>query len=93
MNILTLPQPPGANDPDFNMKVVMWMSQVKSVLELHSRINDTPLGQQFQVGSFTTNTSINGTSTLADVANYVASLITAMQAKGLVSPTVSRTNG
>lgn len=93
MRILTIPQPPNANDPNFNQVAVQWMAQVKSAIEGASRINDTPLGQQFVVGSFTTNTTIAGTSTGTDVSNFLSSLITAMQAKGLVSPTVSRANG
>ena len=93
MNIVTLPSPPSASDPNFNQKTVDWMSQVKSLLEGASRVNDTPLGQQFQVGSFTTNTTIDGAAALGDVANFLSSFITAMQAKGLVSPTVSRGNG
>jgi hypothetical protein len=93
VNIVTLPAPPAANDPNFNTKVVAWMAQVKSVLEGASRVNDTPLGQQFQVGSFTTNTTITGTSTGTDVANFLSSFITAMTSKGLVSPTITRSGG
>lgn len=93
MKLLTIPQPPNANDPNFNQAAVQWMAQVKSAIEGASRVNDTPLGQQFQVGTFTTNTSINGGSVLADVANFVSSFVTAMTSKGLVSPIASRSDG
>ncbi len=93
MNVIILPPPPSASDPNFNQLAAEWMSQVKSAIEGASRVNDTPLGQQFQVGTFTTNTSINGGSVLADVANFVSSFVTAMTSKGLVSPIVSRSDG
>lgn len=93
MRLLTIPEPPQLNDPKFNQRVVDWMAQVKGALEGASRVNDTPLGQQFQVGAFTTNTSISGTSTGTDVSNFLASFISAMTSKGLVSPTTSRANG
>jgi len=89
MKTIILPEPPQPNDPNFNRAAVAWMSQVKSLIEGASRINDTPLGQQFAVGSFTTNTTITGASVLGDVANFVASFITAMTAKGAVSATIS----
>jgi len=68
------------------------MSQVKSAIEAASRIDTAPLAQQFQVGSFTTNTTIDGAAVIGDVANFLSSFITAMQARGLVSSTVSRTS-
>jgi len=90
MKLLTLPQPPMATDPNFNQRAADWMAQVKSVIEGASRVNDTPMGQQFQVGSFTTNTTIAGTSTGTDIANFLASFVSAMTSKGWVSPTIKR---
>jgi hypothetical protein len=90
VKVITLPQPPSATDPNFNQAAVSWMSQVKSAIEGASRVNDTPMGQQFQVGSFTTNTAIAGTSTGTDIANFLASFVSAMTSKGLVSPTIKR---
>lgn len=95
-----LPQPPNPDDMAYKADALKlaraqydWMCRVKGYLEDASRRNDRPMGQQFVVGSFTTNTTITGTSTLGDVANYVASLTEAMISKGLISQTVSRTNG
>jgi hypothetical protein len=100
MKRVVLPQPPNANDVRysnnqlaFNRDVSDWMSRVKGLLEDSDRVNNRPMGQQFVVGSFTTNTTISGTSTGTDVANFLSSLITAMQAKGVVSQTVSRSGG
>lgn len=93
MRTLALPDPPAANDPNFNSKAVGWMAKVKSELEAFGRINGTPIAQQFQVGSFTTNTALSGTSTGTDIANFVSSLVAAMISKGIVSQTVSRSNG
>ena len=96
----TLPQPPNPDDISYRADArkfaraqYEWMCRVKGYLEDTARRIDKPIAQQFVVGSFTTNTTITGTSTLADVANYVASLTEAMISKGLVSQTVSRTNG
>jgi hypothetical protein len=69
-----------------------WMQQTKQLLDDANRLNGAPMGQAFSVGSFTTNTSISGTSTGTDVANFVSSLVTAMLAKGLASSSVSRGN-
>ena len=95
-----LPQPPNPDDISYRADArklaraqYEWMCRVKGYLEDTARRIDKPIAQQFVVGSFTTNTTITGTSTLADVANYVASLTEAMISKGLVSQTVSRTNG
>ncbi len=100
MKRVVLPQPPDAtssvyrnNQAAFNQAISEWMRRVKGELEDSSRLNGRPLGQQFVVGSFTTNTTISGTSTGTDVANFIASLITAMEAKGIVSQTVSRKGG
>lgn len=95
-----LPQPPNPDDWAFKANQLAlqraqyeWMCRVKGYLEDAARRNDRPMAQQFVVGSFTTNTTITGTSTLGDVANFVASLVQAMISKGFVSQTVSRTDG
>lgn len=98
MKRILIPQPPNADAPEFrtnpmafNRAASDWMRRLKGILEDASRINDAPMGQQFQIGSFSTNTTLAGTSTLGDVANFVCSLTTALTSKGLVSPTVTRT--
>lgn len=99
MRHVILPQPPNANDPAFkdsplafNRAASDWMRRVKGLIEDASRIDDAPLGQQFRVGSFTTNTTIAGTSTGTDVSNFLCSLLTAFIAKGQVSQTVTRSD-
>lgn len=100
MRRVVIPTPPNPDDPVYKNNTdafaraqYKWMTQVKGVLEDASSINERPMGQQFQVGAFTTNTTISGTSTGTDVANFISSLITAMEAHGLSSPTVSRSGG
>src|SRR6185503_2975375 len=95
-----LPQPPNPDDISYREDArkfaraqYEWMCRVKGYLEDSARQNNRPIAQQFVVGSFTTNTTISGTDTLGDVADCLASLITAMISKGLISQTVSRTNG
>lgn len=93
MRRIVLPQPPnpsGMKMGDWQQATYRWMNQVKGVLEDASRTNDAPLGQAFLATNFTTNTVITGTSTGTDVSNFLASLIAAMTARGLVSPTISR---
>ena len=100
MKRVTLPQPPNADDPLYrdNAMAFMratsdWMRRVKGMIEDASRINGTPMGQAFLATAFTTNTVATGTTTGTDLSNVVASLIAAMTASGLVSPTISRTGG
>lgn len=100
MKHVVLPTPPNPDDPAyknnplaFNRAQFSWMAQVKGLLEDANNVNARPMAQQFAVGTFSTNTTISGTSTGTDVANFVSSLVTAMQAKGFVSQTVSRSGG
>ena len=100
MKRVVLPQPPQATDMQyannqlaFNRAVSDWMGRVKGILEDADRVNNRPMGQQFVVGTFSTNTTIAGTSTGTDVANFIASLVTAMQARGFSGQTVSRSGG
>lgn len=100
MKRITIPQPPDAssaiykdNQQAFNRAVTTWMFRVKGAIEDSSRVNDRPMAQQLVVSSYTTNTSLTGTSTLADVADFVCTLIDAMKAKGISSQTVTRSGG
>lgn len=97
MKRILLPQPPNSRDVQFrgNVQLFMdqcsdWMRRVKGAIEDASRINDIPLGQQFLATNFSTNTLVTGTTTGTDLSNFVASLVEAMSAKGLISPTVQR---
>lgn len=93
MKIVTLPVPPNPDDAvyklnplAYNRAVYAWMNDTKGKLEQGSRINNTPMNQAFTVSSFTTNTTLSGTSTGTDIANFTCSLIAAMQNKGMVTP-------
>lgn len=94
MKITVLPTPPNPDDNMFKNNplayqraVYQWMQDSKGKLEQNSRQNDSPLNQAFVVSSYTLNTSLSGTSTGTDVANFICSLIAAMQKKGLITPT------
>lgn len=100
MKRVVLPQPPDAdestyknNQQAFNRAVTTWCRRVKGALEDYSRVNDRPMAQQLVVSSYSTNTALTGTSTLADVADFVCTLIDVMKAKGLSSQTASRKGG
>lgn len=98
MKRIVLPQPPDAtayrNDHyGFMVASTEWMRRVKGLLEDSSRINDSPLGQAFLATNFTTNTVVSAASTLPDVANALASLIQAFTDRGVVSASVSRSDG
>lgn len=64
----------------YNRALYDWACSIKSDIELASQQNDMPLGQSFVIGSFTTNTSLDGTST--DVTNFVCTLVQAMINQG-----------
>lgn len=93
MKKITLPIPPNPDDQQYrgnsvayNRAAFSWMNDVKGKLEQASQQNDTPIDQSFAVSSFSTNTSLSGTSTGTDLSNFVCSLIAAMQKKGLTKP-------
>lgn len=86
-----LPQPPNPDDAAFRNNplgygraVYRWMNETKSKLEDASFVNDTPLDQQFVISSYTLATSLSGTSSVGDIANFLCSLVTAFQKKGIV---------
>lgn len=98
MKRVILPQPPDAdqyrnNVPGFMNAASDWMRQTKGILENASRINNIPLGQPFLATNFTTNTVVSGTTTGTDLANFVASIVQAFSDRGVVSATVSRSDG
>ena len=96
MRRLSLPQPPDPKQPKYtnnqaayNQDVYVWMQKVKGLTEQAHNSVSTPCGQLMQVGAFSTNTSLSGTSTGTDVANYVCSLVQALTNKGIISPTIT----
>lgn len=93
MKIVRLPVPPNPDDRQYlnnpqgwARAAFGWMNDVKGKIEAQSLQNDTPLNQNFAVSSYTTNTSLSGTSTGTDVSNFVCSIVAAMQKKGIVKP-------
>lgn len=66
-----------------------WMTRTKSKIETASAQNDSPLQQNFVLGSFTTNTRLSGTSTGTDLANALCSLVQSMIDKGFITITTS----
>lgn len=99
MKRIVLPQPPDPADQKFNgvpflwqRAAFTWMQQAKQVLDDANRVNASPMGQQFQVGAFTTNTTVTGTTTGTDLSNFVASLVQAMTTTGYVAPVQKRTS-
>ena len=94
MNRTTLPAPPDpsstvyANNPMAWMKAMYsWAAQVKSKVEIDSNANTTPIGP-FVVGTYTQVSTVTGTDALS---NFVATLVTGMNGKGITSPSIQRT--
>lgn len=93
MNRTQLPAPPDpANFPGdpsrWQRAAYQWMQQVKGRIETDSNVNTAPVGP-FTVGTFTYTTSVNGTDLSS---NFVATLVTALLAKGLLTSSPKRTN-
>lgn len=96
MKSTPLPVPPNPDDAKYKgnslahaRDMYRWATKTKGVVDNMMNVNNAPAGQQVAVGSFTTNTTISGTSTGTDVANFVSSLVTALTKKGILSPTVT----
>lgn len=93
MIILALAEPPNPNDSQFsnnpkayNLAQYRWSQTLKSQLTSNSRVNSRPVAQNFVTTDFTTATTLTGTSTLADVANFVCTLVTSLIEKGILKP-------
>lgn len=92
MKRIILDNPPNPESPKYKNNPIAWardtydwMNRTKQKVETASAQNDTPLSTPFVVSSFTTNTSLTGTSTLGDVANCLCSLIQALTNKGAIT--------
>ena len=85
MNRTTLPAPPNPatfKDPaEWSKAAYLWMAKVKGQIETDSAANVGPIGP-FVVGSYTATNTITGTDA---ISNFVATLIAAMQVKGITS--------
>lgn len=95
MNRTVLPAPPNpdaspyaGNPTAWSRAMFQWMSAVKGRIETDSNANTTPIGP-FVVGTYTPTTTINGTDA---TSNFVASLVTAMQGRGITSANIQRSN-
>jgi hypothetical protein len=96
MRTLNIPHPPNPVSPQFKNNPVAfnkaaheWMTQAKGAIEQAHNSVATPCGQQLRASAFTTNTTITGTSTGTDVANFLCSLVATLTNKGILSPTIS----
>jgi hypothetical protein len=87
---IILPQPPQPTSQTgigaWQQAVYRWMADVKLAIEAASAQNAQPVAP-FQVGSYTAVSTITGTD---ETSNFVATLVAAMQASGLVAPTATR---
>lgn len=89
MSRITLPNPPdpGAypSPMEWQKAAHGWMQRVKFSVE--NAIN-TPALAPFALGTFTAVNTLTGTDA---TSNFVATLVRAMQAQGVTSPTSQRT--
>ena len=90
--IVAISDPPNPNDPAYsgnsklyNQNMYLWACQLKSQLTQQNRTLVRPTSQSFQVTAYTTNTAIAGTSTGTDIANFVCSVVAALQNKGVIA--------
>lgn len=88
MNRTQLPSPPdpgaaqyAGNPVAWQRAAYAWMGQVKAQIETDSAVNVRPIAP-FAVSTYTAVNTMTGTDALS---NFVATLITAMQAKGLTA--------
>lgn len=88
MNRTQIPAPPNPSNPTYNgslsawaADMYQWASQTKTRIEADSAVNVRPVSP-FVVTTYTSVNTMTGTDALS---NFVATLITAMQAKGLTS--------
>lgn len=88
MNRTTLPAPPDPNSVAYSgnpsawqTAMFQWASQVKQRVETDSAVNVRPVSP-FVVSTYTAVNTMTGTDALS---NFVATFITALQAKGLSS--------
>lgn len=98
MKHLNVPMPPNPDSPQYKSSPLAWqraatdwMQRIKGVVESVHNDSVAPCAQQFLATSFTTNTVATNTYTaLADVANVLASLVSALTQRGILSPSITR---
>ena len=99
MKHLSLPDPPAADSPQFRGNALAfqraasdWMARAKGLIQSAHNDVASPCGQQMLATSFVLNTVATGTTTGTDLSNVVASLISVLTQKGILSPTASRSH-
>ncbi len=93
MKQVVLAAPPNPDDSRYkgnilayNRAMYQWATHMKGILEQESSVNNIPMDQPMVINSYTLTTSISGTSTGTDIANFVATLAATMTRRGLISP-------
>jgi hypothetical protein len=91
MNRTQLPAPPdpssyNGNPAGWQQAAYQWMQQVKGRIETDSNVNVRPMGP-IAVSTYTAVATVTGTDALS---NFVATLVTLMQTKGLTVPVLNR---
>jgi hypothetical protein len=91
MKIYGLPEPPNPNDSQYisdtkgyNLAMYRWACNLKSQLQIVSRINDRPSAVSFVPTNYTTATTLTGTDTTTNVAQVLCTLISALITKGVL---------
>lgn len=92
MKQIQLNEPPDPDDYNYkdnqiayNKAVYRWMNDSRQRIEGASHFNDIPMDQNFVLGTYVLTTSISGTSTGTDIANFLCSLVAAFTRKGVIS--------
>ena len=93
MNRTQLPAPPDPNSPVYSgnpalwqRAAYLWMAKVKQQIETDSAVNIAPIGP-LSVSTYTATATVTGTDALS---NFVATMVTLMQSKGITAPTTQR---
>lgn len=91
MKIIKLPNVPNPDDTEYKYSpiayqraIFKWATETKGKIEQGSLVNDTPMDQNFVLGSYALSTSMSGTSTGTDITNFILSICGAMIKKGLM---------
>ena len=93
MKRVIIAQPPNPDDAQyqrnalaFNRAMFQWAADTKAKLEIASRVNDSPLSPPFVVGTYSSTTTVAGTTTGTDLSNFVCSFVAALTTRGFVTP-------
>ena len=76
------------NPTEWQRAAFRWMQDVKGRIETDSAVNVRPIGP-IAVATYTAVATVTGTDALS---NFVATLVSAMQQKGLTVPVLNRSS-